>query len=224
MTTQERTADHGEQQARGAAVRASERTCAACRQSGPPESMVRWVRDDEGVVHPDVRGSAFGRGAWLHPRVQCIARLVPALSRSFRAPVTTTPEQALEWLRAAGDKRVRDLLGAVRRQRKYALGSDAVEDALARGQACLVLVAQDARAGAETPGVRRAVAEGLACAWGTKERIGQIVGRPEVGVLAILDDRLATALFDAIALAHLQGPPLDAGRTPGRADVSTEVE
>jgi hypothetical protein len=49
------------------------------------------------------------------------------------------------------------------------------------------------------------------------------VGRPEVGVLAILDDHLATALFDAIALAHLQDPSLARG-TPRRADVSTEVE
>lgn len=186
--------------------------------------MVRWVRSEDGAVVPDLKGSGFGRGSWLHPRVQCLAKLVPALSRSFRAPVTTSPAQAMELLRAAGDKRVRDLLGAARRQRKMALGSAAAEDALGRDQASLVVVAQDARAAAETPGVRRAAAEGLACAWGSKERIGQIVGRPEVGVLAILDDRLAAALFDAIALAHLQGPPPRAEGNPGRADVSTEVE
>lgn len=224
MKSRGRTGAEAGRGAPKAPVRAPERTCAACRVSGPPESMVRWVRDESGAVYPDLRGSAFGRGAWLHPRVGCLARIVPALSRSFRAPVTTTPEEAVVWLKSAGDKRVRDLLGAARRQRMLALGSDATEDALAKGLACAVLVAQDARAAAETPGVRRAVVEGLACAWGTKERIGQVVGRPEVGVLAILEDRLATALFDAIALAHLQGPPPKADGTLGGADVSTEVE
>lgn len=224
MATESQNSVSGGRSARGGAVRAPERTCAACRKVGPPESMVRWVRGEDGSVVPDLKGSGFGRGSWLHPRVQCLAKLVPALSRSFRAPVTTSPEAAVALLRSAGDKRVRDLLGAARRQRKLALGSAAVEDALGRGLAGLLVVAQDARAAAETPGVRRAVAEGRACAWGSKERLGRIVGRPEVGVVAILDDRLAAALFDAIALAHLQGPPPGAGRNPGRADVSTEVE
>ncbi len=224
MTTESRGSVSGGQRARGGAVRAPERTCAACRKVGPSESMVRWVRSDDGSVVPDLKGSGFGRGCWLHPRVQCLAKLVPALSRSFRAPITTSPEAAVELLRSAADKRVRDLLGTARRQRKLALGSAAVEDVLGSGEACLVVVAQDARAAAETSQVRRAVAEGLACAWGSKERMGRIVGRPEVGVVAILDDRLAAALFDAIALAHLQGPPPRAGGNPGRADVSTEVE
>lgn len=217
------TVTEGGQKARSASVRSRERTCAACRRVTRPEELVRWVRDEDGGVIPDLRGTAFGRGAWLHPRKACLSRFVPALSRSFRATVTTTEHQAVELLRIAADKRVRELLGAARRQRKLELGSAAVEDALGKDQARAVLVARDARAAAELPGVRRAVASGLAAAWGSKESLGQIAGRPEVGVLAILDERLATALFDAIALAHLQGPSPTGGST-GRVDVSMEVE
>jgi hypothetical protein len=42
-------------------------------------------------------------------------------------------------------------------------------------------------------------------------------------VIAITEDRLATALFDAIALAHSQGAP-DFGASAERVDVLTEVE
>lgn len=224
MVEDRSTVAGGGRGARGGAVRSRERTCAACRTATRPEELIRWVRDDQGAVVPDLKGTGFGRGAWLHPSRQCLSRFATALSRSFRAPVTTSREQALELLRIAADKRIRDLLGAARRQRKLALGSAAVEDALGKQQARLVVVARDARAAAELPGVRRAVAAGSAAAWGSKERMGQIVGRPEVGVLAILDDRLATALFDAIALAHLQGPPPPASGSTGRMDVSTEVE
>jgi ribosomal protein L7Ae-like RNA K-turn-binding protein len=120
----------------------------------------------------------------------------------------------------AAEKRARDVLGAARRQRRIEVGSDAVEEALERNEAHLVVVACDARAAAETTGVRRAVASGRACAWGNKERLGRICGRSEVGVLAVTEERLATALFEAIALSHLQGPP----GLSGEADVLTEVE
>jgi ribosomal protein L7Ae-like RNA K-turn-binding protein len=120
----------------------------------------------------------------------------------------------------AAEKRVRDVLGAARRQRRIEVGSDAVEEALERNEAYVVVVACDARAAAETTGVRRAVASGRACAWGNKERLGRICGRSEVGVLAVTEERLATALFEAIALSHLQGPP----GLSGEADVLTEVE
>ena len=62
---------------------------------------MRWVRDDSGQVAPDLARSAFGRGAWLHATPGCIAKLSSALSRSFRAPVVTTPEQGLLLLGAA---------------------------------------------------------------------------------------------------------------------------
>ncbi len=209
------------------AVARGERSCAACRAHGGVSSadgaplLVRWVRDDSGQVAPDLARSAFGRGAWLHATPGCIAKLSSALSRSFRAPVTTTPEQGLLLLGAAADKKVRDLLGAARRQRRLELGSVAVEEALERGEARVVVVATDARAAADTTGVRRAVLSGKACAWGNKERLGRICGRSEVGVLAVTEERLATALFGAIALSHLQGA---LGASGEQVDVLTEVE
>ena len=65
-----------------------------------------------------------------------------------------------------------------------ARGADAVTGACQRGEAALVLVACDAAAAADLGEVRRAVAEGRAVAWGTKERLGAIVAaRPVRGKL-----------------------------------------
>ncbi len=219
------------------------RSCAACRKTedapaaGRPQSeheganlerlkLVRWVRDAEGEVFPDLGKSAFGRGAWVHPSAECFEKLQPALSRSFRAPVMTTPEAARERLRAAANKQVRALLGSARRQKQLVYGTDAVSEVYRRGDAHALVVATDARAAASSDSVRDAAARGRAAAWGTKSSLGVILGRSEVGVIAVLEERLATALFGAIALAHLKAPPTTTRRvrTNRRADVSTEVE
>ncbi len=56
-------------------------------------------------------------------------------------------------------------------------------------------------AAAALPEVEQMVRQGQASAWGTKERLGALCGRPEIAVLAILDGRLAQRLFGAIAMA-----------------------
>ena len=62
----------------------------------------------------------------------------------------------------------------------------------------------------EIASVRAAVPLGKARVWGTKDDLGQLTGRPEVGVLAVLDQRLATGLFGAIAMALLAHPTTNA--------------
>src|SRR4051812_45967106 len=84
--------------ARGGATGAV-RCCAACRSESDPATMIRWVRSPMGEVAPDLGRSSFGRGAWLHADPRCLGKLNAALSRSFRAPVTTTAEQGLLLLR-----------------------------------------------------------------------------------------------------------------------------
>src|SRR6478735_5958245 len=74
----------------GTAKGAAARSCAACRGESDPGTMIRWVRSPSGEVAPDLGRSAFGRGAWLHADPRCLGKLTAALSRSIRAPVTTS--------------------------------------------------------------------------------------------------------------------------------------
>lgn len=201
------------------------RTCASCQKEDTPLSMVRFVRTDEGEVFPDLKASRVGRGAWVHPRPECLKKLSHSLSRSFKAQVTTPTDRALALLSQAATVRVRQLLGAARREGQIAFGSTLVQEAWDGGTAHLLIVARDARAAADLSCVKQAVPRGLARVWGDKDGLGKMLGRPEVAVVAILDKRLAKALIDAIALALL-APEADratAAQGPGN-DGFAEVE
>lgn len=165
--------------------------------------MIRWVRDDGGAVVPDLTGRSFGRGAWTHPRPECLKNLQKSLARSFKGQVTTSTREALSLLGDAARHRVFQLLGAARRQKKAIFGSDATSEGWQKGEVCLILVAQDAQAAAKSSAVAEATLQGKACAWGTKEQLGGLFGRPEIGVLGLCDRGLAKSLFGAIAMALL---------------------
>jgi predicted RNA-binding protein YlxR (DUF448 family)/ribosomal protein L7Ae-like RNA K-turn-binding protein len=211
--------------ARKGSRRNSTRTCASCGEEASPEQLVRFVRSDDAQVYPDLKGSLPGRGAWLHPRPECLKKIGPALAKSFKARIDTTSSEAISRLASAGRVRVRHLLGAGRRERLVAEGSELTEEAWNLGQAALVLVAEDARSAADLTAVRQAVARGQARVFSTKSDLGRIFGRPELGVLAVLDERLAQALFGAIALALLapESDSTSAAHGPGIIGFS-EVE
>ena len=48
-----------------------QRTCIGCRNTAAPEAMLRLVLDG-GVVVPDPGGRLSGRGAWIHPTLECL--------------------------------------------------------------------------------------------------------------------------------------------------------
>jgi uncharacterized protein len=63
------------------------RTCIGCRAVCPASELVRLVLVGERLV-PSPRSA--GRGAWLHPRAECVQAAVKAraFSRAFRKTVS----------------------------------------------------------------------------------------------------------------------------------------
>lgn len=47
------------------------RTCLGCGQEADKRDLVRVVRSPEGDVAVDPSGKANGRGAYVHPRLEC---------------------------------------------------------------------------------------------------------------------------------------------------------
>jgi len=183
------------------------RTCAGCREVGDPDALplVRVVLGPSGEAVPDLGGSGFGRGAWVHPREACLAKALPrGFSKSMKNAVQTSPAEFASALRAQAERRAYALIGSAFRSRKAAAGSTAVRDAFTAGLVKLVLVACDARAAAETPWVDALVKSGKARAFGSKELLGRVIGRPETGVIAILDDGITTALVHTLDVAELR--------------------
>ncbi|MEX1079396.1 MAG: YlxR family protein [Homoserinimonas sp.] len=47
------------------------RTCLGCRQRATTSTLLRCVAQD-GEVVPDASGTLPGRGAWVHPTLECV--------------------------------------------------------------------------------------------------------------------------------------------------------
>jgi predicted RNA-binding protein YlxR (DUF448 family)/ribosomal protein L7Ae-like RNA K-turn-binding protein len=213
------------------------RTCVGCNErveilSAGPARLIRFILGPGGEVAVDPKGGGFGRGAHVHPRRECVERaaragLLRATKGAARTVVDAGESGIAEPLAAAAlaraiqrsmDRRVEGLLATAVRSRQLARGADAVTGACQRGEAALVVVACDAAAAADLTEVRRAVAEGRAVAWGTKERLGAIVapravrsrlgappephGTEGVGVVAIVSRTIAEALQAAVQAAN----------------------
>jgi uncharacterized protein len=83
-----------------------DRTCIGCRKVGPAVGMVRLVaRENRVVIAPRHGGPKMprqGRGAWLHPKIECVSAAPRAVARAFRGAVSMTePIQFLAEMRAA---------------------------------------------------------------------------------------------------------------------------
>lgn len=207
--------------AEGAPPRRRDRTCVGCRLATDPELVVRWVLTPDGSVVPDLARRAHGRGAWVHPRPDCLREAAKrGLSRTFRAPVRTSQEELTQLLRGAADRRIEGLLSAAWRGRKLSVGADPVAESLAAGKGLLVVLARDARAAADGSAVAAALVAGRVQVWGTKADIGRAVGRAEVGVVAIEDPGFAQALSTTLQMAQMPAPAAEAKWTP--AGGSTE--
>ena len=74
------------------------RQCVGCREMKPKKEQIRVVRSPEGQVSLDFRGKLPGRGAYVCPNPDCLAKAKKskALERAFSAPLPEEVYQALE--------------------------------------------------------------------------------------------------------------------------------
>jgi ribosomal protein L7Ae-like RNA K-turn-binding protein len=180
--------------------------------------MIRLVLGEDGALGVDLAGRAFGRGAWVHPRPDCIDRAARGgLGKSFKAQVEEGSASVLELVRDAANRRVEALISSARRSGNAAPGADVAREAVERGRAELLVVAADARAAAQEAFVARVAAAGKVVIWGTKEVLGRATGRPDTALVAISDRGLADAVVRSVALSSIPAP--DARRGTGQAVV-----
>jgi predicted RNA-binding protein YlxR (DUF448 family) len=188
---------------------APERTCVGCGLRDASASMVRLVVAEEEVVF-DLAGGAFGRGAHLHARPDCIEKAPRGLARTFKRDPKVDARGLAERLTAACNRRMGGLMMAARRTNALAVGTDASLEAFRRG-APLLLVAVDAGTIAHSLEVAGAVGEGRAIAWNTKNELGALLGEEAVAICAVRHAGIAEQLkvlraaADAAAVATREG-------------------
>lgn len=178
----------------------TERTCAGCRARDDREVLLRFAHlpgHDPAIV-PDFATKLGGRGIWVHPRASCLKRAVRGgFARAVRGQVTCDFEALRETASGQIVRRLSGLLAAARRRRGLALGTDAVRLALAACTAQLLLVAKDA-AGRRDELIAHATERRVTVIeLSTKDELGRLTGKETLGLLAVLDVRIAREIADS---------------------------
>ena len=188
------------------------RQCIGCLTSRPKKELVRVVRAPSGEISIDPVGKKPGRGAYLCPDAACLAKAKKkkALERCFEQPV---PAEVYDARRPTAMAKKHNapakpalepneaLFQAVSLCRKagaLTMGFDAVEDAVVKGKAWLVMTASDA----SPKTVQR-----LNYAVGdmvdvipmplTQDKLADISRKP-VAIYAVTDRNLAKLCFDRL--------------------------
>ena len=126
-----------------------ERTCILTREAGARDRLVRLALGPDGVVMPDVRAKAPGRGAWIAvnrpvlEKAQGNGKLKGALARAFKQPVSA-PEDLGARIEAALRQAALDRLGLEARSGTLLTGSEKIDVALRKGEVHLLIHAGDA--------------------------------------------------------------------------------
>jgi ribosomal protein L7Ae-like RNA K-turn-binding protein len=150
----------------------------------------------------DGQGRLGGRGAWVHPRLDCLKKAcLRGFAKSFKATVSTGIAELGEQLVASSQRRLDGLLLAGARRRSVIHGREAVKEVAAK--AVLVLLAEDAKSVAKDTTVMALGEQGKVVIWGTKDHYGQLLGKTEVGVLALLEQGIAEAVEKTVSIARL---------------------
>ena len=127
-----------------------ERTCILTRRKGTRDELIRLALGPDGMVAPDVRARAPGRGAWIGvgrgqlDEANAKGKLKAALQRAFKTNEVDVPSNLGERTEHALRKTALDRLGMEARAGNLINGADKVEAAARAGKVHLLLHALDA--------------------------------------------------------------------------------
>ncbi|MBZ0170003.1 putative ribosomal protein YlxQ [Candidatus Methylomirabilis lanthanidiphila] len=177
------------------------RLCVGCRTSQPKKGLIRVYSVADGRLGVDL-GGGVGRGAYVCPRRVCLEQAVKRGELARCLKVTRTPVTAMaleELIRDGVLRKVAALLGLARRARKVASGAEAVDSAVKRHSARLILSAIDASASSVEKLRNVAVQAGITWVQGMgKEALGAALGTAPRTCVAVTDPFFAGAIISAL--------------------------
>lgn len=187
-----------------------ERTCAGCRQRDARDALLRFsvaraaaVAAGAPQLVPDPKRRLPGRGVSVHPTRECVRRAAErgGFARALGAKLTLDAESLCGMAGAQYARRLEGLLLAAQRSGALVAGTDAVRRLLAEAPPPLLLVAEDAAGRREEIAEHAARLGGRCVVYGSKEELGRLLGRAEVGVLALLEAGIAAQVATTAARA-----------------------
>ena len=168
----------------------------ACRETAERDELIRYVLSPDGQVILDYRGRLPGRGAWLHVKGECVAKLEERpgmLQRALKAPAEV--HGIREGLLGAVVEAMLDGLSMAAAAGALIGGQDVLEQALRENRIVEVLVANDASM--RTVASLRTAAD-AAVAFSVvplgRDALGARVGRGSRAALGVTASRAASHL------------------------------
>ena len=173
-----------------------QRTCIVSGRTAAPDRMIRFVVGPGEEVVPDLARCLPGRGLWVGAERALVEKAVEKklFSRAARAPVKAAPDLAERVERLLLERVLADLSRA-RRAGRAVSGFVKVEQMIGRGQAGLLVVADEA----EGDGLRKLQATGLPLVRvGNAEALGAIFGRDQAVYGVVARDNAGGAFVERI--------------------------
>jgi predicted RNA-binding protein YlxR (DUF448 family) len=127
-----------------------ERTCVLSRRTASRDELIRLALGPDGVVAPDVRARAPGRGAWIGvgraelDDANAKGRLKGALARAFKTNDMEVPADLGERIAQALRQATLDRLGMEARSGNLINGAERIETAARNGNVQMLIHAADA--------------------------------------------------------------------------------
>ena len=178
------------------------RSCAVCGKKHFKFELIRLVRNQSGKIFVDPTQTAPGRGAYICPELACTERLGKRkeLDRAFRTRVDAELYEKIrpELENMVKSTKIFSFVGLAFRAGKVAVGTAAVEEALHKKRAKLLILAEDISVRSEKHFKNLTETTGIQILrTGTKTSWGKLFGRRELGVLVILDVHFAKGILEA---------------------------
>jgi uncharacterized protein len=126
---------------------ANGRMCIVTRDSGSPDTLLRFVATPDGTVIPDLKRTLPGRGCWVSPRREAVDKAVAKklFARALKRDVKAEPDlgATVERLLVA---QLTGMMNMARKAGQFISGSAKVEAAVRSGEAIAVFHSKDAAA------------------------------------------------------------------------------
>jgi hypothetical protein len=126
---------------------ANGRMCIVTRDSGSPDTLLRFVAAPDGTVIPDLKRTLPGRGCWVSPRREAVDKAVAKklFARALKRDVKAEPDlgATVERLLVA---QLTGMMNMARKAGQFISGSAKVEAAVRSGEAIAVFHSKDAAA------------------------------------------------------------------------------
>jgi predicted RNA-binding protein YlxR (DUF448 family) len=189
-----------------------ERKCVLTGERAPRAALIRLALGPDGLVAPDVRAKAPGRGAWIGVDRATLelaitrGKLKGALSRAFKTTVSI-PDDLPQKIEEALARASLDRLGLEARAGTLLTGSDKIAEAARKGAVSLLIHAADAAAdgsrkldqalrvglGQENSGLRGLIVPV------SRSILSMALGRENVVHIALITPAAAARVSDSVA-------------------------